>query len=744
MSMIAAFAGGLFGGLNKANAEKRASATAAVKASRDAQAASLKAWQERVNNKEFQANLLLPGFLEAVKPNLESLGAGGENILEQMSVLANRIEEEEGMESYGEKFNFKLPDKNLERYDFHYLNSLAKYIQTPNGFNALEDLRINHSGGAMNHYQALLTNIASAGNRFITKTVGDLKGKDEKFQYYIDIAETFGGLKQNPYFMKDLKEIGGLNIFDANVNNVEKTVKQQEGNTYFFKGFKNDNGVSKSVPFTPSEKEKKVLLQTSQYLGIPMQEVIDKWGAYSNTVLGNADPESPEEIYQAYLPFKKALEIAPYNPNYLDPASDMAGTMKDDDLFSMGEILFGNNGKAMGSFKDTDFMGMTNALAFHMIHSPEKQTTQYGGNVYAVSKEVALDYVIKNVFGRGADKISAKDGIRYINEGVTNTAKTSRRLNQLLDITSKEQLTGPAANLWSSFSGIFGLKDLNTGDAGGFISQLANKMGVTLDDDLKASMEQRLSSSTSAQLGKAEALRIVLAFEMARAFDPSGRLSNQDVEIQLTRLGGSNKFRTVSAALASIQLAIEDINDKNQYFSLLQTAIKPAGGDTRLTPINQARIDAALAVRTIMEGHRRHEFESGNIKNVSLAEAQRKTGTSFRFQQKFANQNLSQQNNKLDLSDDKSDLSQQGNELDAEKEKPTNRLFTTPGVAQDIIQGATSEILPTRKNGGWTLGENNSVIYNWFDGGWKNKIYTQDEFPFTVTDTQITWGGVQS
>ena len=52
MSMIAAFAGGLFGGLNKANAEKRASATAAVKASRDAQAASLKAWQERVNNKE--------------------------------------------------------------------------------------------------------------------------------------------------------------------------------------------------------------------------------------------------------------------------------------------------------------------------------------------------------------------------------------------------------------------------------------------------------------------------------------------------------------------------------------------------------------------------------------------------------------------------------------------------------------------------------------------------------------------
>jgi len=738
MSMIAAFAGGLFGGLNKANAEKRASAAASAKASRDAQVASLKMWQERMDNKEFKESLGINGFLKTIVPSLEALGAGGENLLEQMKVLAFNIEEEEGMESYGEKFNFKLPDKNLERYDFHYLNNLTKYIQTEDGLNALEDLRINHSGGTMNHYQALLTNIASAGNRFITKTVGELKNKDEKFQYYIDIGKTFGGLVKNPYFMKDLNEIGGLNIFDVNAHLVEKTVKQQEGNTYFFKFPENESGVSKSVPFTPSEKEKNVLLQTSQYLGIPMQEVIDKWGAYSNTVLGNADPKNPEEVYKAFLPFRKALEIAYLNPNYLDPASDMAGTMTDDDLHAMGEILFGNAGKSMGSYKDTDLMGMTNALAFHMIHNPEKQTTQYGGNVYAVSKEIALDYVMKNVFGKGVEKIADKDGIRYINEGVTNTAKTSKRLNQLLGLIDSTQLVGPAANVWSSFSGLFGLKDFATGDAGGFINQLVNKMGLTLDDDLEANMKERLaaSDSASAQLGKAEALRIVLAFEMARAFDPSGRLSNQDVEIQLARLGGSNKFRTVSAVKASIQLAIEDIDDKNQYFSLLQTAIKPARGDTRLTPINQARIDAALAVRSIMEGHRKHEFASGNIKTVSLAQQQKTT--TRRFQKNLqGNTNNAQEDTTSNLP------------IDNTQENTTaSVLFTTPGVEQNITNGATSKITSTRKHGGWTLGENNSVIYNWFDGGWKNKIYTQDEFPFTVTgngdNIQITWGGEQS
>ena len=34
-----------------------------------------------------------------------------------------------------------------------------------------------------------------------------------------------------------------------------------------------------------------------------------------------------------------------------------------------------------------------------------------------------------------------------------------------------------------------------------------------------------------------EAIKISLAFKMARAADPSGRLSNQDVEAQYVRLG---------------------------------------------------------------------------------------------------------------------------------------------------------------------------------------------------------------
>ena len=36
-----------------------------------------------------------------------------------------------------------------------------------------------------------------------------------------------------------------------------------------------------------------------------------------------------------------------------------------------------------------------------------------------------------------------------------------------------------------------------------------------------------------------ESLRISLAFQMARAADPSGRLSNQDIELQLRKLGSN-------------------------------------------------------------------------------------------------------------------------------------------------------------------------------------------------------------
>ena len=61
-------------------------------------------------------------------------------------------------------------------------------------------------------------------------------------------------------------------------------------------------------------------------------------------------------------------------------------------------------------------------------------------------------------------------------------------------------------------------------------------------------------------IGELQAMRISLAFMMARAADPSGRLSNQDIEQQFVKLGGN--FTTEEGALRGIQVAIDEYEDK--------------------------------------------------------------------------------------------------------------------------------------------------------------------------------------
>ena len=66
-----------------------------------------------------------------------------------------------------------------------------------------------------------------------------------------------------------------------------------------------------------------------------------------------------------------------------------------------------------------------------------------------------------------------------------------------------------------------------------------------------------------------ESLRISLAFQMARAADPSGRLSNQDIIQQLARLG--EDFDTPQMMKARIKYAIDDFQrQKNRYGHMMK------------------------------------------------------------------------------------------------------------------------------------------------------------------------------
>ena len=88
-----------------------------------------------------------------------------------------------------------------------------------------------------------------------------------------------------------------------------------------------------------------------------------------------------------------------------------------------------------------------------------------------------------------------------------------------------------------------------------------------------------LSKDVATNLSTIDSLKLSLAAQMARAVDPSGRLSNQDFEIQLQRLGATGLFTSKIQAGASLDQVIEDFQRTQRRLVLLnEVATAPKFG----------------------------------------------------------------------------------------------------------------------------------------------------------------------
>ena len=96
---------------------------------------------------------------------------------------------------------------------------------------------------------------------------------------------------------------------------------------------------------------------------------------------------------------------------------------------------------------------------------------------------------------------------------------------------------------------------------------------------------------------------------MARAADPSGRLSNQDIEQQFVKLGGN--FTTEAGALSGIKIAIDEFQDKAQVNKNIFNFVR----DRRLNSGELYKlIDSAFVINNI---NNRVERMSGVSKNIT-------------------------------------------------------------------------------------------------------------------------------
>ena len=185
--------------------------------------------------------------------------------------------------------------------------------------------------------------------------------------------------------------------------------------------------------------------------------------------------------------------------------------------------------------------------------------------------------------------------VAQVREQAGETQETLRLLEQLKGKLGKESTpTGFVAALKSTFGGAFG--------EGGQISQLLgdNTDGVSSDDVMqRAKTLGFISTTVIKDLSEIEALKLTLAAKMARAIDPSGRLSNQDFEIQLQRLGQSGFFTSKVQAQSKLDNVIEDFTARSKRLTVLNEITNaPTFGarEARLLKANMA-VQSALDAR---------------------------------------------------------------------------------------------------------------------------------------------------
>ena len=203
------------------------------------------------------------------------------------------------------------------------------------------------------------------------------------------------------------------------------------------------------------------------------------------------------------------------------------------------------------SFKNGKFAIL--ALSPFMKGPTKARVQKVPGQKKVISGISKQDYVVTRVFNITQEELgdqAQKFTFKAIEDHRDDNKDVIETFNTLIDLV-KDQPDNPAIyNLFKQKLKAF--ISLDEGILGGVVRDFLSKEGVTgvtenasadfgIKDNLTSGyvdlMEERIKNAGDSNAKRIEALKISLAFKMAKADDPSGRLSNQDVEAQYVKLG---------------------------------------------------------------------------------------------------------------------------------------------------------------------------------------------------------------
>ena len=208
---------------------------------------------------------------------------------------------------------------------------------------------------------------------------------------------------------------------------------------------------------------------------------------------------------------------------------------------------------------------------------------------------------IEQIFNLG------KGGAKKIKENYRDAIAVRNDLRELIELRkSLPTGVGVVEKIGSVLTSIFG--------TGGQIEQVGNLLsrtagGEDFDADrgriaVKNFLAKYRTDSDQEKLGRVDSLIISLAARMARAVDPSGRLSNQDFEVQLQRLGNSGLFTNIPRQLAALEETLGDFSNRVNRLKVINDILDGRGASGvsySLSPTERRLLYADKQVQSLLD-----------------------------------------------------------------------------------------------------------------------------------------------
>ena len=526
-----------------------------------------------------------------------------------MQVLADI---EASKQHFGNEDTFLFSFTEGEKVEDTLNNINSKILKDPKVIAGLHD---NDSGG----FNKLIDYLGGVTNQYISqetqKASESYANKETPFNFVMNIGGQFKGISNNNLIVKALKA-RQIDFSDQAVDNMlasqaAEDIGVPKDNVVILKGPDDGQGNYGRVPITIPESSMKQLKNYVAYTGRKdIQAVIDDYWYKNQAVYEGVDMSDETAVESAikeyYQPFIVAMEqlgglgLDALDPDYKGPTEILSDDTK---ALAFQKLL---NGGLIHSDNSPDSQAMRAALLPFMNSNLVPEVSPLG-STWIVKPKSEKAYFESRI-GQKSDTFFAG-----MAKGIDATDKSIGTIDQLLMATEQANAVGSAAGLLKTFLGTFGKKDIETGEAGGFLSQLANSYGLEETDRTVVSIARKrikAAGGLDTELGRAEALRVIAAFEMARAFDPSGRLSNMDVEMQLARLGGSG-LQTVAAVKEQILIAKQDLEKKRKYYETFDVTKYSSTGV--MTAAAQSRIDATIALMDLERTYMKEQYRKGYI-----------------------------------------------------------------------------------------------------------------------------------